>query len=125
MDWPLKYLGMPVGCDSRNSTMWDPVIRNLKSRLGHWKKRYLSTRGRLTLIKFALSCMPLYFMSLFKVPIAIIKRIEKIQLDFFWNGSKDSHKLHLVSWNTVFQSISKGGLGIINIEVQNRAFLNK
>ena len=35
VDWPLKYLGMPFGCDSRNSTMWDPVIRKLEVKLGH------------------------------------------------------------------------------------------
>ena len=52
-------------------------------------------------------------------------RLEKIQRDFFWGGGSDARKIHLVNWKTVSQGKSKGGLGIRNLELLNRALLGK
>ncbi|GJZ43651.1 hypothetical protein Tco_0590906 [Tanacetum coccineum] len=45
----------------------------------------LSISGRLTLLKLVLGSMPIYHMSLFKVPMKVLQRMESIRCHFF-NG---------------------------------------
>ena len=48
-----------------------------------------------------LSSLPAYFLSLFTIPISVVRRIEKLQGDFLWGGLGDEVKHHLVGWDTV------------------------
>ena len=80
-----------------------------KKNLALWKRQYISKGGRLTLIKSTLSNMPIYTMSLFRIPKRVKSRLEKIQRDFLWGGGNQDRKIHLVNWNPV---CTKGGLGI-------------
>lgn len=65
----------------------------------------------------------LHCMSLFKMPVKVEKRIEKMQRDFFWEGSGEGKRDHLVRWEVMCQPrpIAKGGLGIGNIRHRNVA----
>ena len=51
---PFIYLGLEVGGNPRKKKFWEPVLNKLKSRLSVWKGRFLSTTGRLCLIKSVL-----------------------------------------------------------------------
>lgn len=53
-------------------------------------------KGRLTLIQAALSNMPTYFMSLFKMPNQVIKKVEMIMRNFLWEGTEEGKRDHLV-----------------------------
>jgi len=65
------------------------VIERLKTRLGRWKGRLLSLAGRIFLIKFVLSSIMLFYLSLYKVHVLVLKEIERIQGHFLWGwGSK-------------------------------------
>ena len=66
----------------------------------------------MVLIKFVLSSLPTYFMSVFSVPVGVAKSIEKLQRQFFWNDSGGKRKIHLVDWSTMCRSKKNGGLGI-------------
>ena len=76
---PLKYLGVSIGVSPRRSEIWEPVILTIQKRLLMWKKRFLLFGGRVTLINSILTCLLLYHMSIFKAPISVIRRIEKIR----------------------------------------------
>ena len=54
----------------------------MRRRLALWKRQYLSKGGRITLIKSTLSNIPLYQMSVFRMPKSVARRIEKLQRDF-------------------------------------------
>ncbi|GJY65325.1 RNA-directed DNA polymerase, eukaryota [Tanacetum coccineum] len=80
---PFNYLGVKVGgCNSRSSS-WDEVIAKISSRLSKWKLKTLSIGGRLTLIKSVLSSMPLYHMSIYKVPLGVLNKLESLRRNFF------------------------------------------
>ncbi|XP_057506509.1 uncharacterized protein LOC130789694 [Actinidia eriantha] len=81
---PIKYLGLPLGANSRLKETWKPVIDKVRSRLSLWKRRNLSFGGRIVLIKAALLSLPLYYMSIFKMPECVVKNIESIQARFMW-----------------------------------------
>jgi len=84
MSTPFKYLGLEVGGNPRRKKFWDPVVNNLKARLNVWKGRFLSMAGRICLIKSVLTAVPLYYLSLFRVLVAVCKSITRIQRAFLW-----------------------------------------
>lgn len=64
--WPIKYLGVPLGVNPRNTVFWEPIISKLTKKLATWKKSFLSREGRLTLIEAVLNALPTFYMSLLK-----------------------------------------------------------
>ncbi|XP_058211464.1 uncharacterized protein LOC131323632 [Rhododendron vialii] len=73
---PIKYLGLPLGANSRRTKTWKPVLEKMEKRLNVWTRRTNSTGGRLTLINSSFSNLPTYFMSIFKIPVAVVKVIK-------------------------------------------------
>ena len=69
--------------------------------------------------------MPLYLMSLFRIPKAISKRLEKVQRDFLWGGATLERRPHTVKWETVCLNRDKGGLVVQRLSNLNRALLGK
>uniref|UniRef100_A0A2N9I5R6 Reverse transcriptase domain-containing protein n=1 Tax=Fagus sylvatica TaxID=28930 RepID=A0A2N9I5R6_FAGSY len=122
---PLSYLGMPLGASYKAVAVWNPIIEKLERRLSGWQKLYLSKGGRLTLLKSTLSSLPTYFLSLFTIPISVMRRIEKMQRDFLWGGLGDEVKHHLVSWDKVCAPKEVGGLGVRSLVLTNKALQGK
>jgi len=82
MGFPFNYLGLEVGGNPRKKKFWEPVINKLKARLNVWKGRILSMAGRICLIKSVLTSTLLYYLSLFRAPVAVCKSITRIQMRF-------------------------------------------
>ncbi|KAL7177287.1 hypothetical protein ACSBR2_030606 [Camellia fascicularis] len=122
---PLKYLGLPLGASPSRRLTWRPVVEKFRKKLSGWKRRMLSFAGRVTLIKSVLSALPIYYMSLFKMPEGVAKEIDRIESSFLWGDSEHSRKLHLVGWSKVCMSMKQGGLGIKNIRLANESLLFK
>ncbi|GJS49475.1 RNA-directed DNA polymerase, eukaryota [Tanacetum coccineum] len=98
MKTPFKYLGVTVGGNMSKISAWDDIISKLNSRLSKWKVKTLSIGGRLTLLKSVLGSTPIYWMSLYKVPKAVLNSMETIRRNFF-NGAQDNDKkITWVKW---------------------------
>ena len=93
---PSTYLGLPLGAPFKSVTVWDGVKERFRRRLAMWKRQYLSKGGRATLIRSTLSNLPIYFMSLLRLPSLIRWRLEQIQRDFLWGDGNLERKPHLV-----------------------------
>jgi len=104
------YLGMPIGCDSRRLDFWKPILNSIISRLSSWKSKFLSFDGRLILLKYVMSSLPVYFLSLFKAPAGIISSIESL-FKFFWGSGENFRKIAWVDWDSVCLLREEGGLG--------------
>ncbi|XP_059591088.1 putative ribonuclease H protein At1g65750 isoform X2 [Vitis vinifera] len=122
---PTVYLGLPLGAPNRASSVWVGVEERMRRRLALWKRQYLSKEGRITLIKSTLSSIPLYQMSVFRMPKSVARRIEKLQRDFLWGGANGDNKVHLVRWEVVCADKEKGGLGLRKLTLLNKALLGK
>ena len=63
-------------------------------------------------------------MSLFYLLRKVGLRLEKIQRDFLWGGGALVQRPHLVRWNLVCLERKKGGSGVRNLALMNKAFLS-
>ena len=79
---PFSYLGLPLGAPHSSMVVWDGMEERFRKRLALWKWQCLSKGGRITLIQITLSCLHVYFMSLFRLPRQIKLRLEHVQRDF-------------------------------------------
>ncbi|GJX01697.1 RNA-directed DNA polymerase, eukaryota, reverse transcriptase zinc-binding domain protein [Tanacetum coccineum] len=79
MKAPFSYLGSKVGGSMLRVQSWDDILDRVSARLSNWKMKTLSIGGRLTLIKSILGSIPIYNMSIFKVPMKarVIKAIHE------------------------------------------------
>ena len=83
---PSTYLGLPLGSKHNSVRVWEGIEEKFRKRLAVWKRQYISKGGRLTLIRSTLSNLPIYLLSLFRLPKGVKYRLEKIQRDFLLGG---------------------------------------
>ena len=122
---PTSYLGLPLGAKHKAVGVWDSIEERFRKRLASWKIQYISKGGRATLIRSTLSSLPIYYLSLFRMPQKVCARLENIQRQFLWGGSDQDRKIALVRWTTVCMAKNKGGIGIKSFSKMNKALLSK
>jgi len=122
---PFTYLGLPVGVNPRLEKTWQPLLQSLTSRLGSWGNKYVSLGGRVVLLNSVLNAIPIFFMSVMKMPVLVWKKIVCIQREFLWGGVKRSRSIPWVSWSVVCKPKRQGGLGVRDLRQVNLALLAK
>jgi len=58
------------------------IVVRIKQRALSWSSRFLSTAGKLTMLKSVLSAMPSYTMSCFKIQTIYVREFSQHLLDF-------------------------------------------
>ncbi|KAK0583049.1 hypothetical protein LWI29_032852 [Acer saccharum] len=122
---PITYLGLPLGGRPCSKLFWNDLVCRMENWMDPWKKLFLNKGGRLVLIKAVMASIPIYFMSIFKVPVGVASRIEKLQRSFFWGDGQEKRKIHMINWDSLRKSKERGGLGIGSILDKNKGLLAK
>lgn len=91
------------------------MVKKVSKKLASWKRSCISLSGKITLIKATLSNVPVYYMSMHRMPQKVMSSIERLQWNFLWEGSC-LEKDHLVRWEVVFQPKEHGGLSLGRIK---------
>ena len=65
---PSTYLGLSLRAPHKFVGVWDSVKEMFRKRLASWKRQYISKGGRTTLIRSTLPSLPIYYLSLFRMP---------------------------------------------------------
>ncbi|RVX05589.1 hypothetical protein CK203_027285 [Vitis vinifera] len=89
-NWPILFLGLPLGGNPIACGFWDPVIERISRRLDGWK--------RLTYLSVILAL--------------VAAKIERLQRDFLWSGVGEGKRDHLASWDVVCKPRGKRGIGV-------------
>eukprot|EP00253_Pinus_taeda_P002669 PITA_02669 len=109
----IKYLGLPLTMGSNRNNLWEEVISKFNKKIAAWGGVWLSSGGKLTLIRSVLSALPTFQASLLLAPRQIADRISCLIRNFLWSGGKgNSNRFHLVNWELVKRPIKEGGLQI-------------
>ncbi|XP_074293061.1 uncharacterized protein LOC141619965 [Silene latifolia] len=120
-----KNLGIPAEFKESKQGIFNALIDHVTRRISSWNGIFLSPAGRLTLISSVLSNLSNYFISVFKVPVSVAKKINSILAQFWWTRCKMGHNIHWCSKNFLSLPKSAGGLGIRNVKFLNQALLAK
>ncbi|GKC19635.1 RNA-directed DNA polymerase, eukaryota, partial [Tanacetum coccineum] len=125
LEIPFSYLGSKVGWCMSHIQTWNETIERMANRLSKWKLKTFSIGGRLTLLKSVLGSMPIYHMSISKVPKKVLQRMESMRSHFFNGVVSSSKKSVWVKWKHALASKDKGGLGVSSLFALNRALMFK
>ncbi|WVZ96381.1 LOW QUALITY PROTEIN: hypothetical protein U9M48_042027, partial [Paspalum notatum var. saurae] len=123
--WDPCLLGLPMHYRKLKNSDWRHIEERFEKRLSGWKGKLLSVGGRLVLINSVLSSLPMFMLSFFAIPKGVLKKLEYLRSRFFWQNDQHKKKYHLIKWDQVRQPKQQGGLGIIDLEVQNKCLLSK
>jgi len=105
---------------------WRKVEECFEKKLACWKAKHLSYRGRLILLNSVLSSLLMFMMFFFEIPKGVLKKLNHYRSRFFWQGGLDKKKkYHLAKWDILCRPKDQGGLGVIDLEVQNKCLLSK
>ncbi len=78
------------------------------------------------MVNSVLSNIPLYFLSIYRAPKWVVRRIEALRWAFFWKGGTSVRGGQcLVQWKSVCRSKKDGGLGVLDLASMNAALLAK
>ncbi|GJR33170.1 RNA-directed DNA polymerase, eukaryota [Tanacetum coccineum] len=122
---PFTYLESTVGGSMSRIQAWEEVVERVKSRLFNWKMKTLSIGGRLTLLKSVLGSMSIFHMSIFKVPLGVLRKLESIRSHYFNGHDPNCNKASWVNWKMVLAHKDKGGLGVSSLFALNRGLMFK
>ncbi|KAJ3691252.1 hypothetical protein LUZ61_020416 [Rhynchospora tenuis] len=123
-DLPVDYLGLPLTKYKPDRASFQPILDKIEQRLSGWKGKLLSRAGRITLASAVLSAIPAYFMSVFKLPVWLVKSIDKVRRRFIWGmNAQGNQRIPLISWQNVCLPKVVGGLGLCDLQLQNLALL--
>jgi hypothetical protein len=67
----------------------------------------------------------MFMMSFFEVPKGVLKNLDHLRSRYFWQGSNNKHKYRLAIWDILCRHKDQGGLGILNLQLQNKCMLAK
>nr|GFB03631.1 reverse transcriptase domain, reverse transcriptase zinc-binding domain protein [Tanacetum cinerariifolium] len=123
--FPSTYLELPIGANMSRCFNWNPLVERFHKRISKWKSKALSIGGCLTLIKFVLGSLGVYYFSTFKAPKKVNNQLEGIWRIFFWGGSLDDNKILWIAWKKVISPRDQGGIGIDSLGTCNQAMLIK
>jgi hypothetical protein len=103
-----------------------PLMNKIERRLNMVRVWLLSMAGRLTLGNSTLHALQTYTMCTVRLPISVINSINHARRDCLWKGNDiNTNRKPMISWEKVITPKNKGGLGIINLRLQNQAVLMK
>lgn len=122
---PFTYLGLPLGTVKPTIQEFLPLVKKCKARL-LVTSNMLSQAGKLIMVNSVISSLPTFLMSTMKLPITIIKQIDKYRKHCLWRGSDiNSKKPPKAAWRSVCLSKEEGGLGVLDLRTHNEALLLK
>lgn len=99
-----KLLVIFIGYNFRRILSWRPLLESFRRRFKSWKGRWLSFEWRVTLLKSVLSSLAIFTLSFYKATKKITAEFNKMQSNFWGEGSEGIKKVHkLVRKMVVYQ----------------------
>ncbi|WVZ51479.1 hypothetical protein U9M48_002624, partial [Paspalum notatum var. saurae] len=123
--FPFRYLGLLMHYRKLRNSGRKHIEERFKKCLIGWKGKLLSVGGRLVLINSVLSSLPMFMLSFFAIPKGVLRKLDYFRSRFFRQNDQHKKKFHLIKWDHIRQPKEQGGLGIIDLKVQNKCLLSK
>lgn len=123
---PISYLGASIGTPSTSIKFWNPLLDKIEDRLQNLNSDNLSMAGRMVLLKSVVDSMPIFWFTLFRIPMGVLDKMEKLRRQFLWGKStQNGQKPHLLNWTAICKPKINGGLGLGLLVDKNLTLLAK
>lgn len=83
-----NFLGMPIFLGINKKCYWENLINSKKIKIGTWKGKWVSSTGRILMVKSVLSTILVYSMSCLKLPKAVEETLNQVFRKLFWSGTR-------------------------------------
>ena len=120
-----KYLGLPSFVGRQKKACFIQIKERIWAKMQGWKEKLLSQAGKEVMIKAVIQSIPTYSMSVFRLPIGLIKDIETIIRKFWWGNQDNTRRMQWVKWSTLCSPKSLRGMGFQDLRQFNDALLGK
>jgi hypothetical protein len=124
---PFTYLGLPLGTTKPTVQDLLPLVDRIERRVSA-TFMLMSYSGKVSLINSLLTSIATFTMCSIQLNPKILEHIEKIRRHCLWvkkNEEGEERCYSLAAWDMVCKPKDRGGLGILNLKLQNEALLLK
>lgn len=89
-----RYLGLPTIIGRSKRTIFECLKDRIWKKIKGWKEKFLSQAGKEVLIKSVIQAIPIYMMSIFRLPYGFIDDIHSMFARFWWRSNNEHQKIH-------------------------------
>lgn len=124
-NFAFTYLRLPLSLTRPTVADYWPLVSRCERRLVSISS-FLSQAVRLQLTNAVFSALPTFAMSTYLLPKTVIKQTDKYRKHCLWRGSDvNNKKPPKAAWTMACVPKESGGLGILNLRIQNQSLLLK
>jgi hypothetical protein len=91
--------------------------------LVEWDDNHKSQAAKEVLIKSIAQAIPLYVMSVFKLPLGLCDELTSMIRRYWWGAENGKRKTHWLAWDIMLRPKDYGGVGFRDMRLFNQALL--
>jgi hypothetical protein len=118
-----KYLGLPTPEGKMSRGKFQSLQAKLAKCLIEWDDTHKSQAAKEVLIKAVAQAIPLYVMSVFKLPFGMCDELTRMIRRYWWGAENGRRKTHWVAWDIMLRPKDYGGVGFRDMRLFNQALL--
>jgi hypothetical protein len=118
-----KYLGLPMPEGRMSKGKFQSLQAKLAKCLVEWDDNHKSQAAKEALIKAVAQAIPVYVMSVFKLPLGLCDELTKMIRRYWWGAENGKRKTHWVAWDIMLRPKDYGGVGFRDMRLFNQALL--
>jgi hypothetical protein len=118
-----KYLGLPTPDGRMCNGKFPSLHAKLAKCLVEWDDNHKSQAAKEVRIKAIAQAIPVYVMSVFKLPLGLCDELTKMIRRYWWGTENGKRKTHWVAWDIMLRPKAYGGIGFRDMRLFNQALL--
>jgi hypothetical protein len=118
-------MGLPTPEGRMKKGKFQPSKEKLSKKCTNWAEKFMSMAAKDVLIKSIVQAIPIYIMSMFKLPVGFHEDYMRIVRNFWWGEDEKKRKVHRAAWDILTKPKDLGRVGFRDSRIMNQALLTR